>query len=267
MDTSTNFWVQEAPLGTVRQAVIHLGDCPLCEEGQKNNGQDRWYGPLASLSSARDISDQLTDIALRAECRCVRRVVSQDLSALALLNEPLFQRPSPVADRKTKKEQKAEKVAKAAAAKAKARKSKPSKLPRYVVLGVSAAAILLVSLFVFPALSVVQAGSHGGSSPFLITNSSPLPLTNLNAECSVELQAASVSLQNSHLQLANRLGAKNEVTIPCFQSTGGAIPQTSGVTVRVTVNYAVFGIHHVQQTFSFVAARTSEGYCRWVLKG
>jgi len=40
-----------------------------------------------------------------------------------------------------------------------------------------------------------------------------------------------------------------------------------GVTLEVTVNFAVFGIGHVKQKFSFVAARNNDGICRWVQKG
>ena len=261
-----NYWVQDASLGGLRQAVIHLGDCSFCEDGKKTNGQDRWYGPFDSLESARDISDELTGIAMRAECRCVRKVVEQDIPSLALLNEPLFRKPEPPKEKDTKSRE-ARKSAKAKA-KGKSGKFKSFYVAGYASLGVAAAAILTVSLFVFPALSVVQASSHSGAStPFLLANDSPLPLTNLNAECTVELQPAAVRLQNSHQQLADRLSSKNNVTIPCFQGSGGSIPQTSGVTVQVTVNYAVFGIRHAQQTFSFVAARTNDGICRWVQKG
>jgi hypothetical protein len=120
----------------------------------------------------------------------------------------------------------------------------------------------------FPALTVVEAsGPSGSSTPFLLANSGPLPVTDVKAECTVELQPASIKLHNSHQDLADRLGAKKNVSIPCFQASGGSTPQTSGMTLHLTVNYAIFGIHHVQQTFSFVAARTTEGFCRWVQKG
>jgi len=275
--TSDNsFWIQEAPFGSVRQAVIHLGDCPLRDEARTNGGQDHWYGPFEDLRAARETSDQLSDVAMRAECRCVRRLLPQDPASLATLNQPLFYKPAPVPDRRAAerlareerkaKELEARKLAREAVKQEKARKAKRAKALRYGISGVAAAVLVVTSLLLFPEVSVVQASSHPASSPFLITNDSPLPLTNLNADCSVEMQAASVQLHSSHAQLAERLGSKNQVTIPCFQGTGGTVPQTSGMTVHVTVSYAVLGIRHVQQSFSFVAARTSEGICRWVLK-
>jgi len=256
------YWVQDAPFGTLRQAVIHLGECPLCEEGKKKNAQDQWYGPFETLDAARDISDGLTGIAMRAECRCARKAVAQDVPTLAMLNEPLFRKPEPPKEKKAK-EAEGKKLAKAAAK----GKGKSSHKARYAFIGVAAVVLLSVSLYVFPALSVVEASNHSASSaPFMIANDSPIPVTDLNADCTVELQPAAVRLQNTHQQLADRLGSKNNVTIPCFAASGGSVPQVNGVTVHVTVKYAVFGIHHVEQTFQFVAARTKDGFCRWVLK-
>jgi hypothetical protein len=256
-------WVHENSLA-IRQAVIHLGECTLCEEGKKVSGQERWYGPFDSLDGARDISDSLEGIAMRAECKCVRKAVA-DAPSVALLNEPLFRRPDPPKDTKPEREEKKDTKS---PAKRKPGKAKPSHTKRYAVAGVAAVVVLTASLFLFPALTVVEASSHSGSStPFLLTNDSPIPLTNVKAECTVELQTASVRLHNSHQDLADRLEAKKYVAIPCFQASGGSTPQISGMTLQLTVNYAIFGIHHVQQTFSFVAARTSEGFCRWVQKG
>jgi hypothetical protein len=264
-EATMSYWVQENSLG-IRQAVVHLGECNLCEEGSKKSGQDRWFGPFESLDAARDISDSLEGIAMRAECKCVRKTVASDLPGIALLNEPLFRRPEPPKEKKAEKEKEEKKSAKTAA-KGKG-KSKPSRHKRYAIAGVAAVVAFAVSLFIFPALTVVEASSpSAGSTPFLLSNSGPLPITDVKAECTVELQPAAIKLHNSHQDLAERLGAKKNVSIPCFQASGGSTPQISGMTLRLTVNYAIFGIHHVQQTFSFVAARTTEGFCRWVQKG
>lgn len=260
----TNFWVQEAPFGTGRQSVIHLGDCPLCEEGQKKAVAERWYGPFESIASARQISDQLNDVAMRAECRCVRRAVAPDVPALALLNEPLFQRPAPVVEKNAKK-QKQEKVAKTTE-KRKPAKAKRSRLPQYVAAGVAALAMSVVMLFVVPGVSVVEARGQQGSSPFLLANGGLLALGDVNAECAMEIPAASLKLKDAHAQVAKTLAKSKQATIPCFQMAGGDVPQTSGMILHMTVSYAVLGVHHLQQTFTFVAARTENGYCRWVLK-
>jgi len=270
-EPATSYWVQEGTLGVGRQAVIHLSDCPLCEEGRKKNGSDRWYGPFDDLMSARGISDELTDVAMRAECRCVRKNAAPDLPTLALLNEPLFRKPDPKPAPRAKeaekvKEQEPRKSVRTLAAEAKARKAKRAKIVRYTVIGVAAVVAVAVGLFVMPAVSVVEASSHAGPSPFLLTNRSPLPLNNIQAECSVALQP-SVPSHNSQLQLAENLGSEGQVTIPCFQSAGGVTPQVRGAMVRMTVKYDVFGIHHVQQDFAFVAARTPDGIAKWVLKG
>jgi hypothetical protein len=101
----------------------------------------------------------------------------------------------------------------------------------------------------------------------MLTNASPVAVTDLKAECSLELQPAAVHLKSSHQQLADRLSSSETVSIPCFKAAGGSIPQTSGITLHVTLNYAVLGLRHAKQTFQFVAARSSDGFCRWVPKG
>ena len=271
-EPATRYWVQEGSLGAGRQAVIHLSDCQLCEDGRKANRQVRWHGPFNSLPSARAISDQLSDIAMRAECRCVRKNVNQDVPALALLNEPLFRKPDPkpaptAKEAEKAKEQEPRKSARETAAGAKARRAKRTRVIRYTAIGVAAAVIATLALFVFPAISVVEANAHSGQSPFLLTNSSLLPLSKIQAECSVALQPSAAQVHNIQLQLAESLGSKAQVTIPCFQGVGGATPQVRGAMIRMTVKYEVFGIRHLKQDFSFVAARTPDGFAKWVLKG
>jgi hypothetical protein len=244
-----NFWVQETLLAGTRQSIVHLEDCPICAKRiTKGSSDDKWSGPITSLESARDLSYGLWGIAMRSECRCVRSAIADGLISTGGSN-----------DAKAKKHKKD--------GKAKRGKSAKSHWSRYSVVGTAAVAILTISVFFFPALSVVEAsGPSRSSTPFLLANDSPIPLTDVHAECTVELQPASVKLQSVQKEIAGRLDSKNRVTIPCFQSSGGGVPQTSGVIVNVTVKYAVFGIRHLQQKFSFVAARTTDGYCRWVYK-
>ncbi len=269
----TSYWVQEGSLGVGRQAIIHLGDCPLCDDGRKAGAQDRWYGPFASLISAREISDQLSDVAMRAECKCIRKNSAQDLPTLALLNEPLFRKPNPkpapkaAKEPEKTKEQEPRKSARTLAAEAKARKAKRAKTIRYSAISVAAIVAIAIWLFVLPATSVVEASGQIANSPFLLTNSSPIPLNDVQAECSVDLQPSAVHLQNSQAQLADSLGSKAQVAIPCFQSAGGAVPQLRGTVLHMTVKYSVFGIRHLGQDFAFVAARTPDGFAKWVLKG
>jgi len=253
-----NFWVQETLLAGTRQAIVHLEDCPICAKRiTKGSSDDKWSGPIGNLESARDHSYGLWGIAMRSECRCVRSAIADGLIGAAGSNDAR-------ASGKRAKKDKQEIGATGKAGKGKAAKSH---LSRYSVVGTAAVAVLTLSVFFFPALSVVEAsGPSRSSTPFLLANDSPIPLTDVHAECTVELQPAAVKLQSVQQEIAGRLDSKNQVTIPCFQSSGGAVPQTSGVTVKVTVKYAVFGIRHLTQKFSFVAARNTDGYCRWVYK-
>jgi len=257
------FWLQETIIRGTRRAIIHVADCEECEGRKYPSDSDQWHGPYEALNFARESSDRLTGIAMRAECRCVRRVVETDLPTMALLNEPLFRKPEPVKPRKAAKLE----TAKAAASKEKKRgKKKASKRLRYGLLSGSAVLSLCVALVCFPAISTVEA-STPGPSPFLFTNATYVPVSNLRAECSVELQPAAVNLRNSHQQLAESLGPNGSVSIPCFKPVGGATPQTSGMTMNIRLSYAVLGIKHVGQTFTFVAARGTNGVSRWVEKG
>ncbi len=243
-----NYWVQETLLAGTRQAIIHEENCPICVKRiTKGNSDDHWFGPVATVPAAKNISYGLWAVAMRSECRCVRNAVTL------------------VEEEEARKKEKAE--AEKPKRNTKAKPSKHTIAARYGAFAAAALVLLMITPFLFPALSVVEASSRTGSTgPFLLANDSPLPITNVQADCTVELQPAAIRLQNNHQQIADRLSSKNQANIPCFQASGGAVPQTNGVTVQVTVNYAVFGIGHLKQTFSFVAARTSDGLCRWVYK-
>ncbi len=242
-----NYWVQETMLVGTRQAIIHEENCPICVKRiTKGSSDDHWLGPVATVRAAKDISYGLWAVAMRSECRCVRSAVVQ-------------------AEEEARRKEKAEAEKPKHDTKAKPRKHTIA--ARYSAFASAALVLLMITPFLFPALSVVEASSRTGSAgPFLLANDSPLPVTDVQADCTVELQPAAVRLQNNHQHVADRLSSRNQASIPCFQGSGGAVPQTNGVTVQVTVNYAVFGIGHLKQTFSFVAARTSDGLCRWVYK-
>lgn len=261
------FWLQETMVRGARRAIIHADDCPVSETRQNPSGDDKWHGPFDALTSARESSDRLSGIAIRAECRCVRRGLDTDVPRMALLNEPLFRKPEPVRTEKKAARRDPEKPAaaqtKKAAANAKKRRSKQLQL---AISGVSIAMVLVAVLLWLPALSVVEAANRPTGSPFLIANGSHLAVRDLNADCSVELQPAAVKLRGSHEKLADSLTPQEQVSVPCFQAVGGATPQTSGMTMRLTLSYATLGIHHAQ-TFIFVAARATDGVSHWVEEG
>ncbi len=260
---SAEFWLQESTMRGSRRAIIHVADCPVSSARWNTPTGDKWHGPFAALSFVREKSDGLSGIAIRAECRCVRRGVETDLPRMALLNEPLFRKPKPVP---TQKETSRESVRTAIALRKKPRaKKKLSKSLRYAMLTGTVCAVFAIALFCLPAISVVNATVRS-SSPFLVANGGYLPITNLTVDCSVELQPAAVRLQSSHQRLADRLSPKDEVSVPCFQSVGGAIPQTSGMAVQVKLSYALLGIRHLAQSFTFVATRNQNGVCRWAEK-
>ena len=265
-----SFWVHDESQGALRQAIIHTSDCPwrkrAAAKGGGNGAEMQWYGPFESLIEARSVSDQLAGVAMRGECRCVRRVVPKDVPIRVLSNTHLFRKPAAAVKPKIKAAEKAPKVAKQAVQSTKTSKGTLSKLVRYAVPAVLAAATMIATLFAFPALSVVEAGNELTNSPFRLANNIPVSLSEVNVQCSAQLAAAAVPLQGSHSQLADRLEQGSTAPLPCFQKLGGSVPQTSGITMQVSVDYGVFGLPHKTQTFVFVAARTANGVSRWALK-
>ena len=260
-ENAGEFWVQETTFRGARRAIVHAADCQECE-GRKYPGSDQWHGPFQELSGARGTSDRLTGVAIRAECRCVRRGTEADLPRVALLNEPLFRRPEPAP---TERKPKAESAKPGTTQKKRvAKKRRSTRWQQGALIG-SAILAISVLLLLVPALSVVEAKGHT-SSPFLLANASHLAVTSVNADCSVELQPAAVHLQSSHHVLAARLAPQDQVNVPCFQPIGGTTPQTSGMKMQLRLSYVMLGIRHVEQTFTFVAARNSDGVCRWVEK-
>jgi hypothetical protein len=266
------FWVVEATINRCRQAVIHYGERTNCDHArsvfQSESARSQWHGPFSSLPEARSVSDDLAGVALRSECHCVPRTNATQPRRLTKLSMPRLHQAEPAARPSVEvTAKKVEKKKPAAEAFAPERKRpRPTRKNLYPVAAVLAMVAAVVGLLLFPAVSVVEA-RNATRSPFELSNVTPVPVTNLKAECSMELLPAAVPLHSSREQLADRLGSSDRVSIPCFQAGGGAIPQTSGMTLRVTVEYAILGLHHVKQDFRFVAARTSEGFCRWVQKG
>lgn len=258
------FWLQETVFRGARRAIIHASDCPECD-GRQNPGNDQWRGPFTDLTDARQNSDRLSGIAMRAECRCVRRGAETDLPRMALLNEPLFRKPEPVVPEPKRKREREKAKAAAPAKKKPAARKKAARRVQYGILAGSALMAICLAVLFIPALSVVEASDHA-ASPFLLANASHLAVTDLNADCSVGLQPAGVQLRSSHQKLTERLAPNSELSVPCFQAAGGNVPQTSGMTMQLRLSYVMFGIRHVEQTFTFVAARNTNGVYRWVEK-
>jgi len=266
-------WIQESHNAGIRRVSIHLASCPQCESRKQETvpGKDseHWYGPFDGLTAARSASDSIPNVAIRSECQCIRRVLPKQ--PRLTLEDPLFrqrqaqQPPRP----RSKPTAKPQKVAVGSSVRATARAKKPSKARRYAWVAALAAVLMIGgSLLALPSLSVSQAvdPARPNTASFYLLNSSPAAVTDVAAECHLEFKPAAISLKEATNHVADRLDYKNQVSMPCFQ-TAGSIPQTNGVTLEVTVSYAILGIHRTRQTFSFQAARTNEGIYRWFYRG
>ena len=71
-----NFYVYENWLAGPHKIVLHRSSCGQCNHGKgRPVGHDanhaRWHGPYASLSEAREASQQMAGVLIRSECKCI----------------------------------------------------------------------------------------------------------------------------------------------------------------------------------------------------
>ncbi len=71
------FYIYENWQAGPHKAVIHLGSCGFCKEGQgRAGGYDprhaEWHGPFSTVKEARIASNTLSEVVNRKDCRrCV----------------------------------------------------------------------------------------------------------------------------------------------------------------------------------------------------
>ena len=73
---TANFYVYENWLAGPHKIVLHRSSCGQCNHGKgRPAGHDanhaRWHGPYASLSEAREASQQMAGVLIRSECKCI----------------------------------------------------------------------------------------------------------------------------------------------------------------------------------------------------
>ena len=73
---STEFFIYENWHAGPHKAVLHRASCGQCNSGKgRPAGHDanhaRWHGPFASLSEAREASQQMAGVLIRSECKCI----------------------------------------------------------------------------------------------------------------------------------------------------------------------------------------------------
>jgi 4-hydroxy-tetrahydrodipicolinate synthase len=70
------FYIYENWHAGPHKAVLHRSSCGQCNHGKgRPAGHDanhaRWHGPFATLSEARQASQQMTGVLIRSECKCI----------------------------------------------------------------------------------------------------------------------------------------------------------------------------------------------------
>src|SRR6476660_2057160 len=73
---AADFYVYENWLAGPHKIVLHRSSCGQCNHGKgRPVGHDanhaRWHGPYASLSEAREASQQMAGVLIRSECKCI----------------------------------------------------------------------------------------------------------------------------------------------------------------------------------------------------
>lgn len=72
-----SFFIYENWQAGPHKAVIHFGSCGFCNEGKGIAGgydpnHAHWHGPYPTLDNARKVSQSISNVVVRKECRCVR---------------------------------------------------------------------------------------------------------------------------------------------------------------------------------------------------
>jgi hypothetical protein len=266
MNVADGYWVLHATINGFRQAVIHFGNRSKCDLAQsllqKNRANCQWHGPFTSLMEARDTSDSLTEVALRSECRCLPRNESYVPRRVSKLSIPGLH-PRSVLGQSAPRTAELNKVV--SATKQDIAKPKPQKAGfknlTYAIAATAVAVIVFAVLLSFPLMTV-----DTGGPPFMLRNIVPIPVTDLEADCRLEMASHAATLRTSHELLRTQLGSGERLQVPCMQAGGKSIPETSGLLMNVSLDYNVLGLRHVKQSFQFVASRTPEGFCRWFMK-
>ena len=142
-------------------------------------------------------------------------------------------------------------------------------------------ATLLVTLLEgWPWLRVEKDFSLDSKNPFsetfLVVNGGYLPITNLNANCTVGFIANSPQIKNAHTSdseigfqhFAHYLAHDGRATIPCFQSVGIEGPiLISEATLIIKINYAFphadLKLLRPSQKFNFRSIRAKDGSQHW----
>jgi 4-hydroxy-tetrahydrodipicolinate synthase len=73
---SNDFYIYENWLAGPHKIVLHRSACGQCNHGKgRPSGHDanhaRWHGPFATLTEARSISQNMTGVLIRSECKCI----------------------------------------------------------------------------------------------------------------------------------------------------------------------------------------------------
>ncbi len=73
---NVEFYIYENWHAGPHKAVLHRASCGQCNHGKgRPAGHDanhaRWHGPYATLSEARNISQQMAGVLIRSECKCI----------------------------------------------------------------------------------------------------------------------------------------------------------------------------------------------------
>jgi hypothetical protein len=267
LQSSTTYFVHESWNHGIRKAQIHLATCRRSASKDETDlrseaRQECWHGPFNDLASARAASDLLPTVALRSECRCVRRTLRRDV--LVLQDRPYTgaetrptQRPR---KRTTRKPRKLAAAARRAAPAKTAQKRRP---PAYFLMGL----LLLLGggLFAVPSITVEEAGN---SSPphltsFFFLNTSPISVTNVEVDCDLDFKPTAVHLRKTQLHVTDRLGFRQRAAVPCFAAFSESLPSSKALALEVTVSYTVLGVRRIRRTLLFEPARNMDGIYRW----
>jgi 4-hydroxy-tetrahydrodipicolinate synthase len=73
---STDFFLYESWAAGPHKLVLHRSSCGQCDHGRGRPAghvadHARWYGPYATVAEARAVGQQMTEVLIRSECKCM----------------------------------------------------------------------------------------------------------------------------------------------------------------------------------------------------
>jgi hypothetical protein len=148
------------------------------------------------------------------------------------------------------------------------------RIPGWIYGAILISSVLITLLEGYPWLSIQEGSLLDPQNPyselFSIANGGYAPVSDLSADCIIDLKAGNIVIGNSGARFdhfAHYLVHGGNTTIPCFRTIviDGRPLSSADLTIRITYSFypLTYRLLRRQQTFKFRAVKASDGSLRW----